>query len=78
MFSGSVNLGIAALTDGFAGPPSLVAAGQITPDDQFTFASADVAAVPLPAGLPLAATGVVIFGLASLRRRGGRGSVARR
>lgn len=71
LFRGSVNLGVAALTDGFAGPPSFVGVGQLSADDGFVLATAAAAApVPLPAGVLLLGTAVAALSLFARRRSG--------
>ena len=59
--SGSVNLGFAALTEGFAAPPSAVAIGQVTPEDTLLLPYA-VAPVPLPAAVWLLVAALATLG----------------
>lgn len=71
LFKGSVNLGVAAFTDGFAGPPSFVGVGQLSADDTFVLAtSAGLSPVPLPAGILLLGTAIGALSLFGRRRNG--------
>lgn len=70
LFAGSVNLGVAALPDGFAGAPAIVGVQQLTPGNTFTIGRlAAVADVPAPATAPLLLGGL---GILWTRRRQGR------
>ena len=60
LFSGSVNVGLALLPDGFAGPPGLVGIGQLSPDDRIVFAREDLVVAPVP--LPMAGGMLLLAG----------------
>lgn len=71
LFSGSVNVGLALLPDGFAGPPGLVGIGQLSPDDRIDFAreALALAPVPLPPAGGLLLLAAAPFAYAWRRRR---------
>ncbi|MEQ8661830.1 MAG: VPLPA-CTERM sorting domain-containing protein [Gammaproteobacteria bacterium] len=70
LFTGSVNFGVAALTDGFGGEPAFVGSTQLTPDAAIVFGrNAAIAPVPLPASVPLLLGGLGV--LLAIRQRTG-------
>jgi hypothetical protein len=71
LFKGSINLGVAAFTDGISAPPGLIEVKQLTSGDNFTLATAsnDVSVVPLPPTLPLSTLALGLMAWTSRRRR---------
>lgn len=72
LFKGSVNLGVVALPEGFAGPPGVLGSGQLSAGDVFAFGA--VLPVPLPPSALLLVPGL---GALLMPRRGRRGTLGK-